>query len=120
MKSGIVAAWLAGEAIVIWRAVHAEKRIPAPGLLLGVSALFIAGAFVADVAPKTEGLVLAVLVGLDVAALLNVLPAGLGKQIDQAQAAEQSALAPVPGGGSAAPGAPAGTGSAGNPLLAGG
>jgi hypothetical protein len=35
--------------------------------------------------------VLAGLVGLDVAAFLNVLPAGLGKQISQAEAAQGGA-----------------------------
>ena len=95
MKNGIVAAWVAGTAIVAWRAVHAEHRIPAPGVLLGISALFMAGALISDIAPQSESLVLAVLVGLDVAALLNVLPAGLGGQIGQAQTAEAKALLPA-------------------------
>lgn len=111
MKSGIVAAWLAGTAIVVWRSVHAEKRIPAPGLLLGISALFVGGALVADVYPPSESLVLAVLVGLDVAALLDVLPAGLGGQVTQAQQAQQAALAGTSGGQTAAEGG-------GGPVLA--
>ena len=41
MKGGILAAWLAGMGIVWWRDVHANHRIPAPGQLLGVTALFV-------------------------------------------------------------------------------
>lgn len=97
MKTGIIAAWLAGEAIVVWRVVHGEHRIPAPGVLLGISALFVAGALVADIYPASETLVLAVLAGLDVAALLNALPAGLGGQVTTAQQAEGKALAGTAG-----------------------
>jgi hypothetical protein len=91
MKSGILAAWLAGVGIVGWRAVHAEHRLPAPGVFLGVTGLFLAGALIVEWVPKAETLVLATLVGLDVAAFLNVLPAGLGGQIAQAEAAQGSA-----------------------------
>ena len=113
MKGGLVAAWLAGLAIVAWRDVHAQHRIPAPGQLLGVSALFLGLAAVSEYAPAA-GLATAVAWGLDLAALLNVLPQGLGKQIEQAQAAEakgaapragQGNLGPLGGGGQGAPGA---------------
>jgi hypothetical protein len=85
VKAGLVAAWLAGEAIVIWRVVHNEHRIPAPGVLLGISGLFLAGAVIADVWPASTTLVTVGLVGLDVAALLNVLPGPLGGEISKAQ-----------------------------------
>lgn len=88
MKGGILAAWLAGEAIVIWRIVHRDHSLPAPGALLGITALFLAGAFVADVYPRASPLIVASLAGLDVAALFNALPAGLAGQISEAQAAE--------------------------------
>lgn len=87
MKGGLVAAWLAGMAIVTWRDVHVQHRIPAPGQLLGISALFLGLAAVAEYTPAV-GLATAVAWGLDVAAFLNVLPEGLGAQITQAQAAE--------------------------------
>jgi len=62
--------------------------------------------------PKAESLVLATLVGLDVAAFLNVLPAGLGGQLTQAEQAQAAATAtPSAGEGAAA----AGEGSAGRP-----
>ena len=88
MNPALVAAWLAGEAIVGWRVVHREHRLPAPGELLGITALFVGGALVADVFPKAAGLVVITLAGLDVAALLNVLPLGLGGQIAAAEAAQ--------------------------------
>jgi len=91
VKSGILAAWLAGVGIVGWRIVHAEHRLPAPGVFLGVTGLFLAGALIAEWVPKAETLVLATLVGLDVAAFLDVLPAGLGGQISQAEAAQGGA-----------------------------
>jgi hypothetical protein len=91
VRSGILAAWLAGLGIVGWRIVHNEHRLPAPGVLAGITGLFLAGALVAEWVPKAESLVLATLVGLDVAALLNVLPAGLGGQIAQAEAAQGAA-----------------------------
>ncbi len=88
MSPALVAAWLAGEAIVVWRSVHREHRVPAPGELLGITGLFMAGALVADIYPAASGLVVAGLFGLDVAAFLNVLPQGLGGEIAQAEAAQ--------------------------------
>lgn len=91
MKSGILAAFLAGEGIVAWRIVRREHRIPAPGALLAIGGLFLAGALIAEWVPASEKLVLAVLVGLDVAALMNVLPEGLAGQIGQATTAAAGA-----------------------------
>lgn len=116
MKSGILAAWIAGMGIVGWRDVHKEHRIPAPGALLGITGLFLAGALIAEWVPRADTLVLATLVGLDVAAFLNVLPAGLGKQISEAQAAQGGAGGQATAGTG---GAVAGEGNLG-PVLAGG
>lgn len=98
MGRGIAAAWLAGEAIVAWRMVHRTHRPPPPGALLGITALFAAGALVAEVWPRSAGLVTVTLVGLDVAALLNALPAGLGGQVAQAdrQAAKAEGIGTGP------------------------
>jgi len=109
MKSGILAAYLAAVGIVGWRIVHQEHRLPAPGVFLGVTGLFLAGALVSEWVPKAEPLVLATLVGLDLAAFLNVLPAGLGGQISQAEAAQGKAGTATAGQG----GAVAGEGSGG-------
>lgn len=84
-RSGLFAAWAAGEAIVIWRMVHKDQHLPVPGALLGITLLFLAGGLVADIYPRSAPLVTLGFVGLDVAALLNVLPAGLGGQISQAE-----------------------------------
>ena len=100
MKGGILAAFLAGEGIVAWRIVHKEHRIPAPGALLAIGGLFLAGALIAEWVPASEKLVLAVLVGLDVAALMNVLPQGLAGQIAAADTAAGGATSSTPGEGS--------------------
>lgn len=91
MKAGLVAAWLAGMGIVIWRNVHRDHHMPVPGALLGISGLFAAGALVSDVWPATTGLVAVTFVGLDVAAFMQALPAGLSGQISQATAASGKA-----------------------------
>jgi hypothetical protein len=84
-------AWLAGEAIVIWRMVHKDHRPPVPGALLGISALFLVMALAADMVPKAAGLIALTAWGLDVAALMNALPAGLAGQLAQAGAASGQA-----------------------------
>lgn len=91
MKTGLVAAWLAGIGIVSWRMVHRDHHLPVPGALLGISALFAAGALVADVWPQTAGVIAVTFVGLDVAAFMQALPAGLSGQINQATAASAKA-----------------------------
>lgn len=100
MKPGILAAFVAGLAIVGWREVHTQHRIPAPGVLLGVTGLFAVGATVADVWPASAPLIVATLFGLDVAAFLNVLPNGLGGQITESEKARATAQS---GGGATDP-----------------
>jgi len=102
MNPALVAAWLLGEGIVSWRVVHREHRVPAPGELLGITGLFLAGALIADVYPASATLIVVGLFGLDVAAFLNVLPAGLGKEIAQAEAAQGGASNTAGESGSAA------------------
>lgn len=87
MKAGLVAAWLAGMSLVVWRNVHRDHHMPVPGALLGISGLFAAGALVADIWPRSAGLIAVTFVGLDVAAFMQALPAGLSGQINQATAA---------------------------------
>lgn len=82
---GLAAAWLVGEALIIWRIVHREHHLPAPGLLLGVSALFAGLAVAADVFPRAGQVIVLGAWGLDVAAFLNLWPQGLGGQVQQAE-----------------------------------
>jgi CHASE2 domain-containing sensor protein len=104
VKGGILAAWLAAMGIVGWRLVHNEHRIPAPGALLGITGLFVAGALVAEWVPKSEPLVLATLVGLDVAAFLNLLPGPFGAELTAAEKAQGSATSGAATGTTQAPG----------------
>jgi hypothetical protein len=85
VKAGLAAAWLAGVGLVSWRMVHRDHRPPVPGALLGVTGLFLAMALVSDVFPAATSLVTVTAWGLDVAAFLDVLPAGLGGQIKTAE-----------------------------------
>jgi hypothetical protein len=103
VKGGLVAAWLFGTAIVVWRDVHVQHRIPAPGQLLGISALFLGLAAVSEYTPAA-GLATAVAWGLDVAALLDVLPKGLGGQITEAEAAQSPTTGKRATGTTQAPG----------------
>jgi hypothetical protein len=91
VKTGFVAAWLAGLGLVTWRMVHRDHKMPVPGALAGISGLFAALALTADVFPASAGLVTVTAVGLDVAALFQALPAGLSGQISQAQTASGKA-----------------------------
>jgi hypothetical protein len=88
---GFVAAWLAGEAIVIWRMVHRDHRMPVPGTLLGISLLFAGLGLAAELAPRAAPVITLGAWGLDIAALLNALPAGLGGQLNQAADVSQRA-----------------------------
>ena len=89
-----------------WRIVHTKHRMPAPGELLGITALFAAGALVADIYPTAGGFIVVTLFGLDVAAFLDVLPQGLGKQITQAETAQAGASGNVPGAAAEGSGGP--------------
>lgn len=88
---GFVAAWLAGEAIVIWRMVHHDHRMPVPGALLGISLLFAGLGLAAEIAPRAAGVLTLTAWGLDIAAFLNALPAGLGGQLSQAAGTSERA-----------------------------
>lgn len=83
-SKGIAAAWLVGEALIIWRLVHHDHRPPVPGQLLGVSILFAGMAIAADVFPRAEQVIVLSAWGLDVAAFLNLWPKGLGGQVEHA------------------------------------
>jgi hypothetical protein len=84
-----------GEGIVIWRVVGREHRPPAPGVLLGITGLFAALGVLAEL-PGAAGLAMAIGWGLDIAAFMEVLPAGLAGQVTQAQAASAKAQGEQP------------------------
>jgi len=86
-----VAAWLAGEGIVIYRIVRKSHHIPVPGALLGISLLFAGLALVSDLFPAATQIVTLTAWGLDIAALFDVLPAGLGGDINEAAKASAKA-----------------------------
>lgn len=88
---GFAAAWILGVGIVIWREVHVSHRLPVPGQLIGVSALFVGLDLFAAAVPASRRAVTLLAWGLDVAGLLNILPGGLYGQIQQAQSAEAAA-----------------------------
>jgi hypothetical protein len=70
---GIVLAWLAGEAIIIYRSYKQEHRPPMPGQLLASSALFAAlGALARN--KDTTFLAGALAWGFDIAAFYNLAP----------------------------------------------
>jgi len=88
---GFAAAWLVGMAVVVWRQVHIQHHMPVPGALAGVTGLFAGLAVIADVSPSAAPVVTLAAWGLDVAGVLNILPAGLSGQLSQAAQTETTA-----------------------------
>ena len=86
MDSGLLGAWLVAEALVAWRQVHGTGRPPVPGKLLAVTGLFGALAITADVFPRAKPVIVVTKWGIDLAGFLNLRPAGLGAQVQQAEA----------------------------------
>jgi hypothetical protein len=88
---GLAGAWILGEAIVIWRQVHKSHRLPVPGQLLGITGLFAALALIADASSSARPVITLLAWGIDLAGLLEVLPAGLLGDIQTAQSSEAAA-----------------------------
>jgi hypothetical protein len=76
-KGGLILAWLAGLGIIAWRDIAKNHAPPVPGQLLGASGLFALLAVIAEYTPASQAATLAAW-GFDIAALMNVLPQGLG------------------------------------------
>lgn len=70
----IVLAWLAGEALIVYRSYKNDKRPPMPGQLLASSGLFAALGFAAEVSDDMKFLAGALAVGFDIAAFMNLAP----------------------------------------------
>jgi hypothetical protein len=82
---GLVAAWVAGEAVYIWRDVHKTHGLPVPGVLLGITGLFALLGAAAEVFPQAATVITLTAWGLDVAGFFSAVTGGLGKQIGQAE-----------------------------------
>lgn len=91
MNRGLATAWLTGEALVIWRMVHRDHRLPVPGALLGITGLFVVMGAIAEVVPRAATLMTVTAWGLDLAALFNALPSGLGGQLERVHTASAQA-----------------------------
>lgn len=87
MKGALAGAWLAAMGLVTWRQVRGRAHLPVPGALLAVTGLFAVLGIASDVWPVARPLIVTTAVGVDVAGLLNLWPAGLGGQVQQAAAA---------------------------------
>lgn len=92
MRPALLLAWAAGLGIVTWRTWQADHKPPVPGVLLGVTGLFMALGLAAEY-PPAAGPAVMLGWGLNVAGLMDILPAGLYGQISQAQIAEQQSEA---------------------------
>jgi len=95
VKKSLVAAWLFGEAIVIWRLVHRDHHMPVPGELWGITGLFALLGGAAEIFPQAGQVIVMAAWGLDMAGFLNVLPKGLGGQINQTEKAQGGATNPL-------------------------
>jgi hypothetical protein len=94
---GITIAWLAGEAIIIYRHVSKEHRPPMPGQLLGSSGFFALAAVLAEYAPARPAATLLAW-GIVIAAYLQVPIVAGGSSTPAAPAAK---AAPAAAGGKA-------------------
>lgn len=75
---GLIAAWLTGEGIIIYRSVKNQKAPPGPGQLLIASGVFVMLALLAE-APKLKPLATTLAWGFDIAAFMNLFGTGAPK-----------------------------------------
>lgn len=88
---GLAAAWLLAESLTIWRQVHNSGHLPVPGALAGITGFYATLALIGDASPAARPVVTLGGWALAIANLLNALPAGLGGQVQQANAAAEAA-----------------------------
>ena len=93
--AGFLAAWLAGMALYAWRSFHVNHHMPVPGAMLGITGLFAVLAIIGDLSPQARFPVTALAWALNLAALMNLLPEGLGGQITAAETASEQAVTPT-------------------------
>jgi hypothetical protein len=71
-------AWITGQGIIVWQSVAREHHPPIPGRLLGSSAVFGVLAVIAEFGPQSARAAALAAWAFDLAALLQVLPEGIG------------------------------------------
>lgn len=86
---GIVAAWMVGEGIIVYRAVKANHAPPMPGALMISSGLFLALGFLATSA-QARPLATTLAWGFDIAAFLNLWPTATGTPVPKTAGAGPS------------------------------
>jgi hypothetical protein len=96
---GLGGAWLVGTGVVAWREVRGSGHMPVPGALLGVTLLFAGLGLFAEIVPASARAVGLLGWGLDLAGLLNILPAGLFGQVQKAGESQAAAEGRTPAGG---------------------
>jgi hypothetical protein len=101
MRRGIILAWMTGLTIITWREVTCAKRPPMPGQLAAASGFFILVAAMGEF-PGAAPAATALAFGIDLAALLKVLP---GSKCSKQPAAAASTLTPGQPGSAGAPAA---------------
>ena len=99
MKGALAGAWLAGTGLVVWRQVRGGAHIPVPGMLLAVTGVFALLAVATDIYPRATPVVVATAWGIDLAGFLNLWPAGLGTQVQQAAATGTGGQGAAPAAG---------------------
>lgn len=72
---GLIAAWLVGEGIIIYRSVKNQKIPPGPGQLLISSGIFVLLGLLAE-SPKARPLAVTLAWGFDIAAFMNLFGTG--------------------------------------------
>lgn len=75
-RASLTAAWLFGLGLITYRNIARNHQPPVPGTLLAASGLFALLALAAEYQPAAAPAALAAW-GFDLAALLNLLPAGI-------------------------------------------
>jgi hypothetical protein len=96
-RSGVMLAWLAGLGIIGYRQVARQHHAPFAGKILGASMLFALLGLLAEV-PAATGFANALAWGFDLAALLDVLPQGLGGSPKTAPKSPAGGIVPTPSG----------------------
>lgn len=76
--TSLIMAWLTGEAIVSYKAVHNEHHAPFPSELLATSGAFLLLAMLAEASPQIAGLLGW---GFDIAAIIKLLGTPNPKQV---------------------------------------
>ncbi len=73
----LIAAWLVGEGIIIYRSVRKQKAPPGPGQLLLSSGVFVMLALLAE-SSRARPLAITLAWGFDIAAYMNLVGTKLG------------------------------------------